>query len=345
MIILIRHAEATGQHPHAPLTADGCIEAQKLCSFLASLYAIDQIICSPFLRALETIKPLAALIGIPILKDSRLAERFIDESADMNEDKLEELIRDSFDNYDLEIGKSETNRQVQERAKSILDDLDREKLTVLVSHGNFCTVLLNLFSHHGYSQMIEMTRPDAFLIDKSIERLWTRNGIPLQKERTSVRAILCNATEDEIFLLLLDRRKVGLKGLYDAVWITPGGGVEPEENPEDCLKRELFEEVGLYDHQYDIICCAGSFVNLILHRNLPLKIYNTFYLVRLKQQFIYSNEFQTEDERKIITDTKWWSLDDLSSSSENLDPPQLKNFIAFKGNLNGISELFNKPGS
>jgi len=30
-----------------------------------------------------------------------------------------------------------------------------------------------------------------------------------------------------------------------SVWITPGGGIEREENPEECLRREIKEETGL----------------------------------------------------------------------------------------------------
>lgn len=58
-LILVRHSETEGQHEDSPLTKSGVRQAQVLANFLdQSGYEIDHIISSPFLRAIETIKPL-----------------------------------------------------------------------------------------------------------------------------------------------------------------------------------------------------------------------------------------------------------------------------------------------
>jgi 2,3-bisphosphoglycerate-dependent phosphoglycerate mutase len=70
-VILIRHAEATGQEPDAPLTPQGLAHAQALAAALHDR-AITRFISSPFRRARETADVLAD--GAGVLIDERLAE-------------------------------------------------------------------------------------------------------------------------------------------------------------------------------------------------------------------------------------------------------------------------------
>jgi 8-oxo-dGTP diphosphatase len=68
--------------------------------------------------------------------------------------------------------------------------------------------------------------------------------------------------------ILIDRRRLG--GSFGGLWEFPGGKIEPGETVEDCIKREIWEELGIVitvgsrlisiSHTYDRLQ-----INLIVH--------------------------------------------------------------------------------
>ena len=76
-IIVIRHCSATGQERDAELTTDGK-QANTLATFLLeNQLQIDHIISSPFVRAIDSIRPYALQANLSIQEDERLAERIL----------------------------------------------------------------------------------------------------------------------------------------------------------------------------------------------------------------------------------------------------------------------------
>jgi len=71
-------------------------------------------------------------------------------------------------------------------------------------------------------------------------------------------AILCRDGR-----LLIARRKKGDR--FEGLWEFPGGKLEPEEKPEDCLVRELKEEFGVEAR-------AGRFLGSIRYASASLSI-------------------------------------------------------------------------
>src|SRR5258708_31797261 len=92
-ILLVRHCEASGQAPEAPLTAVGAEAAVALSDRLRAL-GVDSLYSSPFRRALETVSPYAEKHALTVAIDYRLAERRL--AASPVDDSLE-LVRLSFD--------------------------------------------------------------------------------------------------------------------------------------------------------------------------------------------------------------------------------------------------------
>ncbi len=75
-LYIIRHCQAEGQEPNAPLTELGRQQAERLATQLSSI-PLDRIVSSPYVRAIKTIEPLAHQIQIPIHTDERLIERVL----------------------------------------------------------------------------------------------------------------------------------------------------------------------------------------------------------------------------------------------------------------------------
>jgi 8-oxo-dGTP diphosphatase len=77
--VLVRHAAAGdredwgGDDFHRPLNAKGRRQAAELVELLRPL-GVRRVVSSPYIRCMETVRPLAAALEVPVEADDRLAE-------------------------------------------------------------------------------------------------------------------------------------------------------------------------------------------------------------------------------------------------------------------------------
>jgi 2,3-bisphosphoglycerate-dependent phosphoglycerate mutase len=175
-LYVIRHCKATGQQPEAELSTEGTVQAKTLAHFLSES-KIERIVSSPFLRAIQSIEPLARSLNLEIETDERLIERIL---GDTSPSMWLPCLRETFTNLDLSFPGGESSRTAQMRAVSVLQDIldSKSQITALVSHGNLNTLLLNHFDKTiGFSTWEQMTNPDVFRVNLSasgttIEPIW-----------------------------------------------------------------------------------------------------------------------------------------------------------------------------
>jgi 2,3-bisphosphoglycerate-dependent phosphoglycerate mutase len=163
VIYLVRHCQAAGQEPDAPLAELGQKQAVDLADRLRDL-PIHRILSSPFVRACDSIRPLAQRLRLPIEEDERLIERVLS-SAQM-EDWRERLAA-TFEDLDLSFHGGESSRAAMERGVAVVDEVTKGSTTptVVVTHGNLMTLILKHFDAGiGYAVWENLQNPDVYCI-------------------------------------------------------------------------------------------------------------------------------------------------------------------------------------
>ena len=108
-------------------------------------------------------------------------------------------------------------------------------------------------------------------------------------------------------------------------WITPGGGVDEGESHHEAAVRELFEETGLVvDDLGDPVWSLDFAVDYAGGDHDTG--HAEYYLLRASA-FIPSSENWTDDERIDVLEHRWFTIDQLRSESEPVDPPVLAEVI------------------
>ncbi|MDR4889751.1 histidine phosphatase family protein [Fredinandcohnia sp. QZ13] len=174
-IYIIRHCEAEGQEPEAPLTNNGLTQAADVAAFFEHR-KVDRIISSPFKRAIQTIQPLAKEINIEIETNQQLAERVL---SSINMPDWFEKLRATFEDFDLAYEGGESSREAANRILGVVDDVlksDAEN-TILVTHGGLMSLLLNHYNKNfGFEQWRTLSNPDIYILKLnqhiSLERIW-----------------------------------------------------------------------------------------------------------------------------------------------------------------------------
>lgn len=163
-IYIIRHCKAEGQEESANLTVEGYEQALKLRDHFENI-AIDKIISSHFVRAIQTIKPLSELKEITILKEPRLSERIL--SSEDYPDWLDKL-KMTFHDKDLTFLGGESSNEALFRIKSVLEEVltSSDENIILVTHGAIMSLLLNSFDEQfGFDQWASLTNPDIYMAE------------------------------------------------------------------------------------------------------------------------------------------------------------------------------------
>jgi 8-oxo-dGTP pyrophosphatase MutT (NUDIX family) len=111
-----------------------------------------------------------------------------------------------------------------------------------------------------------------------------------------------------------------------ARWITPGGGVDPGESHEEAAVRELHEETG------QVVAEVGPVVR-VDDFEVPWDAadhthgHAEFFVVRMPHFEVVDDDW-TDDERVDILESRWFSLDELESTTDPVEPVDLAATVA-----------------
>ena len=130
-------------------------------------------------------------------------------------------------------------------------------------------------------------------------------------------------------LIVLDPAGRALMFRYDVpgrdpFWVTAGGECEPGENFADAARRELFEETGFtVDPGPEIARMTPEFITV---QGEPVQADERFFLVRGAEAQVDTSG-HTETEQALMTQHRWFRLDELADWPEAVFPANLADMI------------------
>jgi len=163
-VYLVRHCQAAGQEPLAPLTDAGRSQAETLARTWTDV-GVSRIISSPYSRAVDSVLPLAERLNLPVEEDERLMERVL--STEPLPDWRDHLRR-SFVDPDYGLPSGESGRVATQRGLGCVQEVmaDQNVNAVIVTHGNLLALILNHFDPtFGFDAWERLINPDIYRLD------------------------------------------------------------------------------------------------------------------------------------------------------------------------------------
>ena len=165
-----------GQQSNAKLTTKGLQQSIELADFLEDK-DIQCIFTSSYMRAYESIKPLADRLHMPVYTDNRLVERLLSQN---NLDNWQLHLENSFNDLEVVLEGGESSRQAMERGVAAIKEylMGDENTFAVVTHGNLLALIVNYYQPlFGFYEWKQLSNPDVFQIDfendvVSIQRIW-----------------------------------------------------------------------------------------------------------------------------------------------------------------------------
>ena len=122
--------------------------------------------------------------------------------------------------------------------------------------------------------------------------------------------------------LLVDRERRALLLRWEVSghvwWITPGGGIDPGEDDETALRRELYEEIGAADVELGPV--VWERVNVLPYPPRITHQPERFYLVEVDGLEVAPTiDLAPEG----VTGHRWWTAEELETTRERFSPPEL----------------------
>lgn len=146
------------------------------------------------------------------------------------------------------------------------------------------------------------------------------------RTRPSSRLLIVDAS-DRVLLFRFVHRRGPLAGRD--FWATPGGAVDDGEDFEAAARRELREETG-----FTVDDIGAPIAQRAFEMQMPDGTYvladERFFLVRVEEQPL-SKDGWTELERSVMTEHRWWTLDELRSTGEAVFPDDIPAILADAG--------------
>ncbi|MBJ5314167.1 NUDIX domain-containing protein [Salmonella enterica subsp. enterica serovar Dabou] len=125
--------------------------------------------------------------------------------------------------------------------------------------------------------------------------------------------------ENQVLLFFFSHENDALNG--KSYWATPGGGLESNESFEQAALRELREETGIIKNDVGPQVATRSFP-MMLPSGETVLAEEHFFIVNVEKTDTDKSGW-SNNERKVIRDQYWWTLEELQLTKETIFPRDL----------------------
>ena len=170
-VLLVRHAESVAPGTSGfdeytrPLTPKGIRDAERLSAMHAST-RIDAVYSSPYIRARQTVEPIARARRLAIETIDDLRERML---SPVDLPDWQARLKRSWEDFDYALAGGESSRDAQARVLRVLDSIASRHSTgtvILASHGNLIALALHAFMPNvDYEFWESIPMPAVFTFD------------------------------------------------------------------------------------------------------------------------------------------------------------------------------------
>ena len=262
-IVFIRHAQSDASVKDAasrPLTPDGHEKAHLLAEHFKDT-SFDAVYSSPYLRAMDTVRPLCLEKSLPLKKDDRLREWM--GGRPFPEEMFFERMQRLFENPGDCEGGCESMRALEKRMHEctlqLINRHPNERIAA-ATHGLALSALIrHYWPQFGYEDFKNLLPSTPYLAHATFDgdhcagMHFLNPFKPFEADAHrafSVRTADINTFKAYLFVVIFARHKgkwVYCRAKTRTGFETAGGHIERGETPLEAAKRELYEETGAID--------------------------------------------------------------------------------------------------
>jgi ADP-ribose pyrophosphatase YjhB (NUDIX family) len=139
--------------------------------------------------------------------------------------------------------------------------------------------------------------------------------------RPTARILVIDEDDRVLLILAADGE---YRGSGQAVWLTPGGGLDEGETYEQAAQRELREEVGLNAAELDS-CVWVRRLPFTLSDGVPREKHERYFVSRAAHFEPAGDAAQLDLEA--VAGFRWWTADEVEASTELFAPRRLGSLL------------------